>query len=121
MPRSQTPNEVAATPVVLYEESPGRTSSHPFVSGGAVYLVPLVYSGHSNFFWTRTMSSNATVDNPFIDVFTALETCRAIRYLKPDPIPRELLERLVHYATRASNPGNSQLWSFVILQDAAKK
>ncbi len=38
-----------------------------------------------------------------------------------DPIPRELLERLVHYATRASNPGNSQLWSFVILQDAAKK
>ncbi|HTK99408.1 MAG TPA: nitroreductase family protein [Pseudomonadales bacterium] len=67
------------------------------------------------------MSSNATVDNPFIDVFTALETCRAIRYLKPDPIPRELLERLVHYATRASNPGNSQLWSFVILQDAAKK
>ena len=56
-----------------------------------------------------------------IDVFTALETCRAIRYLKPDPIPRELLERLVYYATRASNPGNSQLWSFVILQDAAKK
>jgi nitroreductase len=56
-----------------------------------------------------------------IDVFTALDTCRAIRYLKPDPIPRELLERLVHYATRASNPGNSQLWSFVILQDAAKK
>jgi nitroreductase len=62
------------------------------------------------------MSSNQPVD-----VFTALETCRAIRYLKPDPLPRELLERLVHYATRASNPGNSQLWSFVILQDAAKK
>ena len=55
------------------------------------------------------------------DLFTTLETCRAIRYLKPDPVPRALLEQLVYYATRASNPGNSQLWSFVILQDAAKK
>jgi nitroreductase len=55
------------------------------------------------------------------DLFTTLETCRAIRYLKPDPIPRDVLEQLVYYATRASNPGNSQLWSFVILQDAAKK
>src|SRR3954470_21131108 len=55
------------------------------------------------------------------DLFTALDTCRAIRYLKPDPMPRPMLEKLVHYATRASNPGNSQLWSFVILEDAAKK
>lgn len=55
------------------------------------------------------------------DLFTALETCRAIRYLKPDPVPRALLEELVYYATRASNPGNSQLWSFVILQDRTKK
>ena len=36
-------------------------------------------------------------------------------------MPRGLLEQLVYYATRASNPGNSQLWSFVIVQDAAKK
>jgi nitroreductase len=55
------------------------------------------------------------------DLFTALETCRAIRQLKPDPVPRETLEQLVYYATRASNPGNSQLWSFVVLEDAAKK
>lgn len=55
------------------------------------------------------------------DLFTALETCLAIRYLKPDPVPRAVLEQLVYYATRASNPGNSQLWSFVILEDAKKK
>lgn len=62
------------------------------------------------------MSTSGTTD-----LFTALDTCRAIRRLKRDPVPRELLTRLVHYATRASNPGNSQLWSFVILDDAAKK
>ena len=56
-----------------------------------------------------------------IDIFTALETCRAIRYLKPNPIPRGCSNGSCFYATRASNPGNSQLWSFVVLQDAAKK
>jgi nitroreductase len=55
------------------------------------------------------------------DLFTALETCRAIRRLKETPVPRETLEKLVYYATRASNPGNSQLWSFVVLTDPAKK
>lgn len=56
-----------------------------------------------------------------MDVLEAMETCRAIRYLKPDPIPEALLRKVVHAATRASNPGNSQGWDFVILQDAAKK
>lgn len=56
-----------------------------------------------------------------MDVLEAMETCRAIRYLKPDPIPEELLRKVVYAATRASNPGNSQGWDFVILQDAAKK
>ena len=56
-----------------------------------------------------------------MDVIEAMETCRAIRYLKPDPIPEETLTRLVYAATRASNPGNSQGWDFVVLRDAAKK
>ena len=55
------------------------------------------------------------------DLFTAMSTCRAMRRLKDTPVPRETLEKLVFYATRASNPGNSQLWSFVVVTDAAKK
>ena len=55
------------------------------------------------------------------DLFTALSTCRAMRRLQDKPVPRETLEKLVFYATRASNPGNSQLWSFVVLTDPAKK
>jgi nitroreductase len=50
-----------------------------------------------------------------------METCRAIRRLKSDPVPEELLEKLVHYATRAPSAGNAQLWRFVIVTDAADR
>lgn len=56
-----------------------------------------------------------------MDVFEAMETCRAIRRLKPDPLPEEDLRRLVFAATRASNPGNSQGWVFVVLRDPEAK
>ena len=56
-----------------------------------------------------------------MDVFEAMETCRAIRYLKPDPVPEELLRKLVHAATRASSPGNSQGWEFVLVQERSRK
>ena len=38
-----------------------------------------------------------------------------MRWLKPDPVPDELVERLLWAATRASNPGNSQPWDFVVV------
>ncbi|MBW2231006.1 MAG: nitroreductase family protein [Deltaproteobacteria bacterium] len=53
-----------------------------------------------------------------MDTFEAMETCRAMRYLKPDPIPEDAIRKLIHAATRASNPGNSQGWDFVVLRDA---
>ena len=56
-----------------------------------------------------------------MDVFEAMETCRAMRYLKPDPIPVETLEKILYAATRASNPGNSQGWAFVVVRDADKR
>lgn len=56
-----------------------------------------------------------------MDAIEAMETCIAMRYLKEDPIPTADLERLVYAATRASSPGNSQEWEFVVLSDAAKK
>ncbi|WP_236792286.1 nitroreductase family protein [Amycolatopsis sp. GM8] len=52
-----------------------------------------------------------------MDLFEAMETCRSIRRLKPDPVPDEMLERLVYYATRAASAGNSQLWRFIIVTD----
>jgi nitroreductase len=52
-----------------------------------------------------------------MDVFDAMETCRAIRHLKPDPVPEDAIRKVIHAATRASNPGNSQGWSFVVVRD----
>lgn len=56
-----------------------------------------------------------------MDVLDAMETCIAMRYLKPDPVPREVLRQLVYAATRASNPGNSQGWEFVVIDDPERK
>ena len=56
-----------------------------------------------------------------MEIFEAMETCRAIRHLKPDPIDDELLERLVHYATRAPSAGNEQLWGFLVVTDAEER
>ena len=54
-----------------------------------------------------------------MDLFEAMETCRAIRYLRSDPVPQELVEKLIWAATRAPSPGNSQGWEFVVVRDRA--
>ena len=56
-----------------------------------------------------------------MNVIEAMETCTAMRYLKEDPVPRDVLTRLIHAATRASSPGNSQGWEFVIVDEADAK
>lgn len=56
-----------------------------------------------------------------MDVLEAMDTCTAMRYLKEQPVPRADLEQLIYAATRASNPGNSQGWEFVVIDDATIK
>jgi nitroreductase/uncharacterized protein YciI len=56
-----------------------------------------------------------------LGVFEALGSARAMRRLKPDPVSDELVEKLIWAATRASNPGNSQGWEFVVVRDAASR
>jgi nitroreductase/uncharacterized protein YciI len=60
-------------------------------------------------------------DAPALDVFAALGSARAMRRLKPDPVPDELIDKLIWAATRASNPGNSQGWDFVVVRDPEQK
>jgi nitroreductase/uncharacterized protein YciI len=59
--------------------------------------------------------------DPALGVFEAMGSARAMRRLKPDPVPDELVDKLIWAATRASNPGNSQGWEFVVVRDAAQK
>jgi nitroreductase len=45
-------------------------------------------------------------------------TARSMRWLKPDPVPDHIVERMLWAATRASNPNNVQAWDFVVVRDA---
>ena len=53
-------------------------------------------------------------DAPILEV---MATMRAMRRLKPDPVPDELLDELVEAATWAPSGGNLQAYSFVVVTD----
>jgi nitroreductase len=55
------------------------------------------------------------------DIWEVMGTCRAIRHLKPDAIPDDVLDKVLWAATRAPSPGNSQGWDFVVVDDARAK
>ena len=59
----------------------------------------------------------ATADAPLHEV---MSTMRAMRRLGPDPVPRELLEKLVEAATWAPSGGNQQRYSWVVVTDRQK-
>lgn len=52
-----------------------------------------------------------------MDVLEAMGTAVSMRWLKRDPVPDELVDRVLWAATRASNPGNSQPWDFVVVRE----
>lgn len=56
-----------------------------------------------------------------MDVFEAMETCRAVRFFKKDPVPDEMIDKIMYAATRAPSPGNSQGWDFVVVTDADQR
>ncbi|HYC01445.1 MAG TPA: nitroreductase family protein [Candidatus Limnocylindrales bacterium] len=54
-----------------------------------------------------------------MDVLEAMHTCRAMRYLRSDPVPHELIVTVLEAAICAPSPGNSQGWDFVVVRDRA--
>src|SRR4051794_26935060 len=53
-------------------------------------------------------------------IFELMHTMRAMRRLKPDPVPREILQQLVDAATWAPSASNSQAYSYLIVTDRAQ-
>ena len=51
------------------------------------------------------------------DLFEIMETCRSMRRLKPDPVPDELIARILQAGTCAPNGGNFQRWRFLVIKD----
>lgn len=56
-----------------------------------------------------------------MDVREALYTTRAMRRVKPDPIPAEVQARIMDAAIRAPSGGNSQAWRFLLIDDPGIK
>jgi nitroreductase len=54
-------------------------------------------------------------------VYEAMSTLRAVRRLKPDPIPTDVLNRVLQAAAWAPTGGNAQPWRIVLVTDAAPK
>lgn len=54
-------------------------------------------------------------------IYEAMSTLRAVRRLKPDPIPDDVLHRVLEAATWAPTGGNVQPWRVVVVKDAARK
>lgn len=54
-------------------------------------------------------------------LFEVMYSTRAMRRLKPDPVPQEILLRLIEAAIQAPTPSNTQLWRWVIVLDADQK
>ncbi len=56
-----------------------------------------------------------------VGVYEAMSTLRAVRRLRPDPVPDAALRRVLEAASFAPTGGNAQPWRVVVVRDAEKK
>lgn len=56
-----------------------------------------------------------------IDLYHAMSTLRAVRRLRPDPIPDDVLERVLQAACWAPTGGNQQPWKVIVVTDRELK
>ena len=55
------------------------------------------------------------------DIFEVMSTMRAMRRLKPDPVPNELIRKILEAGVRAPSGGNMQRWRFLVVRDRKVK
>lgn len=59
--------------------------------------------------------------NPQVDFFEVLFSRRSVRRFLPQPVPREVIERVLTAATWAPSAHNRQPWRFAVLQSPGAK
>ncbi|WP_178133262.1 nitroreductase family protein [Vineibacter terrae] len=55
------------------------------------------------------------------DVFEIMHSTRAMRRLRPDPVPDELIRKILIAGISAANGGNAQKWRFLVVKDPKVK
>ncbi len=56
-----------------------------------------------------------------MDIFEAIHTRQSVGKVKPDPVPRELIEKALSAAVQAPNHYKVRPWRFVVLTGAARE
>jgi len=56
-----------------------------------------------------------------MELYEAMSTLRAVRRLRPDPIPTDVMHRVLQAAAWAPTGGNAQPWRIVLVTDIALK
>src|SRR6201981_1644434 len=51
------------------------------------------------------------------DLFEIIKTTRSMRRLKPDPVPNELIQKILEAGVCAPSGGNMQRWRFLVIRD----
>ena len=55
-----------------------------------------------------------------MDAITAITARTSVRRFRPDPVPREIVQRLLDCAVRAPNHKLTEPWRFVVLTGSAR-
>src|ERR1700722_7863146 len=56
-----------------------------------------------------------------IGLFDAMYSARALRRLRPDPVPEDVITKVLDAAIRAPSGGNAQNWIFIVVRDEAQR
>jgi nitroreductase len=56
-----------------------------------------------------------------LGVFEAMLTARALRRFKPNPVPDEVITKILDAAIRAPSAGNAQNWAFIVVRNAEQR
>jgi nitroreductase len=71
---------------------------------------------------TRThMSAEDEMPNETHNLFETMATTRSMRRLKPDPVPDELIRKILKAGVSAPSGGNMQRWRFLVIKDPQVK
>lgn len=67
----------------------------------------------------RTRTLNLEMKDP--GLFETIESMRAMRRLEPDPVPLELIQKVIAAGTQAPSGQNTQPWAFIVVRDPEAK
>jgi nitroreductase len=56
-----------------------------------------------------------------MEIFEAMYSARAMRRFKTDPVPDDVISKVLDAAIRAPSAGNTQEWLFIVVTDAAQR